>query len=68
MKGLPNSELKQKGWDWKGGSDCFTHPIMIAIITLTTLVDIKIVCDMAIEVPVCVCVCVCVNVCGWLRL
>lgn len=59
MKGLCNSKLKHKGWgrgDGRvvggggggGGSEYHSHPIMISIITLTTLMDIKIVCDMVI--------------------
>ena len=31
-----------------GASEYYPHPIMISIITLTTLMDIKIVCDMVI--------------------
>lgn len=32
----------------RGASEYYPHPIMISIITLTTLMDIKIVCDMVI--------------------
>lgn len=31
-----------------GGAEYYPHPIMISIRTLTTLMDIKIVCDMVI--------------------
>lgn len=46
-----------KGCGWREGreerSKYYPHPIMISIITLTTLMDIKIVCEMVIRVYVC---------------
>lgn len=53
MRGLQDSKLQQKGWGLRekeggGASEYYPHPIMISIITLTTLMDIKIVCDMVI--------------------
>lgn len=46
------------GGEGVGASEYYPHPIMISIITLTTLMDIKIVCDMVIRA----------YVCGWLGL
>ena len=39
---------KRVGLEGGGASEYYPHPIMISIITLTTLMDIKIVCDMVI--------------------
>lgn len=48
MQKKTKKRKKKEGGVGGGASEYYPHPIMISIITLTTLMDIKIVCDMVI--------------------